>query len=72
MVRDGQKVWMDGMDGQRQNYIPPTLSGDNDHRKYFTINLHESMGLGRDPTHNHLLAIRLPIDCAAELAHKEL
>ena len=33
MVRDRQKVWMDGgtdgMDGRRQNYIPPTSSGDN-------------------------------------------
>ena len=28
-----EKVWTDGLrewtDGQRQNYIPPTLSGDN-------------------------------------------
>ena len=32
MVPDRQKVWTDGMDGQtdgrRQNYIPPTSSGD--------------------------------------------
>ena len=37
MVPDRQKVWTDGgtdrmdgrMHGRRQNYIPPTLSGDN-------------------------------------------
>ena len=37
MVPDGQKVQTDGMDGRkggrthgrRQNYIPPTSSGDN-------------------------------------------
>ena len=37
MVLDRQKVWMDGQtegmdgqtDGRRQNYIPPTSSGDN-------------------------------------------
>ena len=34
MVLDGQKVWMDGPTDtpthrQRQNYIPPTLLGDN-------------------------------------------
>ena len=32
-VLDGQKVWTDGRngqtDGRRQNYIPPTSSGDN-------------------------------------------
>ena len=29
MVPDRQKVWTDGWtDGQRQNYITPTLSGD--------------------------------------------
>ena len=27
MVPDVQKVWMDRMDGGRQNYIPQTLSG---------------------------------------------
>ena len=33
MFPDRQKVWTDGRngrtDGQRKNYIPPTLSGDN-------------------------------------------
>ena len=29
MVPDRQKVWTDGMDGRRQNYIPPTSSGYN-------------------------------------------
>ena len=33
MVLEEQKVWTDGMDertdGRRQNYIPPTSSGDN-------------------------------------------
>ena len=33
MVPDGQKVWTDGQNGRtqgrRQNYIPPTSSGDN-------------------------------------------
>ena len=29
MVPDGQKMWTDRMDGRRQNYIPPTSSGDN-------------------------------------------
>ena len=29
MVPDRQKVRTDGMDGRRQNYIPPTSSGDN-------------------------------------------
>ena len=29
MAPDRQKVRTDGMDGRRQNYIPPTSSGDN-------------------------------------------
>ena len=32
MVPDRQKVRTEWTDGQRQNYIPPTLSGDN--KKY--------------------------------------
>ena len=29
MVPDRQKVWTDGRNGRRQNFIPPTSSGDN-------------------------------------------
>ena len=50
MAPDGQTEWTDGRkdgrkDGRRQNYIPPTSSGDNNHYAKFENKEMEAVGV---------------------------
>ena len=48
---DGMNGRMDGMDGRRQNYIPLTSSGDNNHIQ----NFHLGRYIVRKMLGNHVL-----------------